>query len=79
MSVEPSTPDETAPVEPVEGAVQAAPAAPVRPAAPGSTPEGLGSERPAAPFTSETDRPVQGVTEALGNTGVDESETADPA
>lgn len=81
MSVEPFAQDETTQVESVDGSPPSAAAEPERPAiptTPGDTPEGLGSERIAAPFTSEIDRPVHGVAEALGTTGFDESETADP-
>ena len=51
---------------------------PAAPDEPGSTPEGSGSDRAAAPYTSESSPTVQGVAEDLGNTGFDESEKADP-
>ncbi|MCU1689972.1 MAG: hypothetical protein JWN20_1900 [Jatrophihabitantaceae bacterium] len=78
MSVEPFSPDETAQVEAIEGSPPPAADEQDRPSAPGDTPEGLG-DRPAAPFTSEVKRPVQGVADALGNTGFDESDKSDPA
>lgn len=77
MSVEPFSPDETSQVEPIDGSPPPVDGA-ARPVTPGDTPEGLGSERAAAPYTSETERPVQGVADALGNTGFDETEKADP-
>lgn len=78
MNVEPFSPEETEQVEPIEGTPPPAPAPGDRPTTPGDTPEGLGSERPAAAFTSETARPAQGIADALGNTGFDQSEKADP-
>lgn len=79
MSVEPFAENETSQVEPIDGSSPPPADEADRPDSPAGEPDGLGSEREAAPFTSETQRPVQGVAEALGNTGFDESEKADPA
>lgn len=78
MSVEPFAQDETTQVEPIDGTPPPPTSDEDRPATAGDTPEGLGSERIAAPYTSEIDRPVQGVTEMLHSTGFDESANADP-
>jgi hypothetical protein len=79
MSAEHSAADQSQPSEPVDAPPRTEPTGDPEPTdVPGGTPEGLGSERIAAPFTSETKPQVQGLADALGNTGIDESEKSDP-
>lgn len=49
-----------------------------RPTTAGYTPEGLGGEQMAAPYTSEIDRPVHGVPEMLARFGLEGPEADGP-
>jgi hypothetical protein len=76
MSAKPVDQDHAG-VEPIDASPPAA-IGDDRPTTVGETPEGLGGERMAAPYTSEIDRPVHGVPEILATFGREESDPATP-